>query len=142
MRRKLEERFPAGIPTVNTSKMMNTQVRYFTMKLALKMLQRCLADASFGKEGEIIQSVIRTLDLNLEQMKAFQNQSLLAGVLQCRDTIIELGEKLTEGDWEQLSVVMNLLSEVTAGNVLIVEKEEYQELEKQLDNEGFNVPQL
>jgi hypothetical protein len=112
------------------------------MKLALKMLQRCLADASFGKEGEMIQSVIRTLDTNLEQMKAFQNQSLLAGVLQCRDTIIELGEKLTEGDWEQLSVVMNLLSEVTAGNVLIVEKEEYQELEKQLDNEGFNVPQL
>jgi hypothetical protein len=142
MRRKLEERFPAVIPTANIFKMMNTQVRYFTMKLALKMLQRCLADASFGKEGEMIQSVIRTLDTNLEQMKAFQNQSLLAGVLQCRDTIIELGEKLTEGDWEQLSVVMNLLSEVTAGNVLIVEKEEFQELEKQLDNEGFNVPQL
>ena len=121
---------------------MTTEVRYFTMKLAINILHRCLADASFGKGGKEIRANLYAINKALQHMKAFQNKDVLKALIDSQQTIEQLADKLADGDWEHLCLVMNLLSEVTAGNVLVVEKEQYDELVEKHEEELVNVPQL
>jgi enolase len=121
---------------------MTTEVRFFAMKLALNILHKCLADASFGKGGEEIRKNLYAINRGLAHVKAFQDKKVLQALLHSQDTIMQLADKLAENDWEYFSLVMNLLGEVTAGNVLVVEKEQYDELLEQDQLDTNNVAQL
>jgi hypothetical protein len=121
---------------------MTHEVRYFMMKLSINMLHKCLQGASFGKVGEDISKNLRIIEKGLSHAKAFENKKLLVAVMDSQETISELAEKLADGDWEQLCLVINLIGEVTAGNVLVVEKEQYDGLVEKHEEELNNIPQI
>ena len=120
---------------------MRHEVRYFLMKLSMNMLHKCLQGASFGKGGEEIRRRMYNLNRGLLHVNSFQDKNVLKALFDCEDTIKQLADKLAEGDWEHLCLVINLIGEVTAGNVLVVEKEQYDGLVEKHD-ELYNVPQL
>ena len=122
--------------------MMTTEVRYFTMKLAINIIQKCLAGSSFGTVGTDISDKLYFLNRGLANVKAFQDKNVLKALMDCQNTIEKLAEKLADGDWEQLCLVINLIGEVTAGNVLVVEKEQYDGLVEKHEEQLVNVPQL
>jgi hypothetical protein len=121
---------------------MNIQVRYFCLQLSLLIQQRCLQGESFGTFGNEMAEHTRKISSRITGLKQFQNKQALSVLLDSRDMLITMAEKLASGDWTQLSTVINLLHEVTAGNVLIVEKEQYDQLNAQYENEVSNIPQM
>jgi hypothetical protein len=121
---------------------MTHEVRYFIMKLSMHMLHKCLQGASFGKGGEEIRRSLYNLNKGLLHLNAFQNPDVVKALLDSEHTIKELAEKLAEGEWEHLVLVINLISEVTAGNVLVVEKEQYDGLVEKHEEQLNNLPQL
>jgi len=121
---------------------MTNEVRYFLTKLSMNILHKCLQGASFGKGGEEIRKSLYNLNKGLLHVNSFQNKIVLKALFDCEQTIVELADKLAEGNWEHLCLVINLISEVTAGNVLVVEKEQYDGLVKKHEEELNNLPQL
>jgi hypothetical protein len=121
---------------------MTHEVRYFLTKLSMNMLHKCLQGASFGKGGEEIRRSLYNLNRGLLHVNAFQDKSVLKALIDSEQTIVELAEKLAEGEWEHLCLVINLISEVTAGNVLVVEKEQYDGLVQKHEEQLNNLPQL
>lgn len=121
---------------------MTHEVRYFLMKLSMNMLHKCLQGASFGKGGEDIRRSLYNLNRGLLHINAFQDKKVLQALFDCETTIKELADKLAEGDWEHLCLVINLIGEVTAGNVLVVEKEQYDGLVAKHEEQLDNMPQL
>jgi hypothetical protein len=112
------------------------------MKLAINILQKCLAGSSFGKVGDDLSGKLYFINRGLANVKAFQDKNVLKALMDCQDTIEKLAEKLADGDWEQLCLVINLIGEVTAGNVLVVEKEQYDGLVEKHEEELNNIPQI
>ena len=121
---------------------MTHEVRYFLMKLSMNMLHKCLQGASFGKGGEEIRRSLYSLNKGLIHLNVFQDKNVLKALLDSENTIKELADKLADGDWEQLCLVINLISEVTAGNVLVVEKQEYDDLVEKHEKEMLNQSQI
>lgn len=130
---------------------MENTVRYFLLRLGTALTQTALTGISTGKLGAEADAMCRRLNVGIPQLRAFQsNPVAMQAILQTEASIQRLAEKLAEGDWEKMSTMLNLLDQVTEGQVLVVEKERYDELETQLpaaeaqpETETFtNTPQL
>ena len=130
---------------------MENTVRYFLLRLGTALTQTALTGISTGKLGADADGMCRRLNVGIPQLRAFQsNPVAMQAILQTEASIQRLAEKLAEGDWEMMSTMLNLLDQVTEGQVLVVEKERYDELETQLpaaeaqpETEPFaNTPQL
>jgi hypothetical protein len=122
---------------------MNIQVRFFLMKLGTSLINQCLQGASFGKQSDEIRGQLRLLNNNIPAMRAFKENSIMTKtVMQTQHAIERMAEKLCEGDWDNLSIILNLMEQVTDGQVLVVEKEQYDQLEQKFESEITNIPQM
>ena len=76
-------------------------------------------------------------------MRAFKgNENMGKTVMQTQGAIERMAEKLCEGDWENLSIILNLMEQVTDGQVLVVEKEQYDQLNDKFESDLNNVAQM
>jgi hypothetical protein len=121
---------------------MNIQVRYFLLELTLLIQQRCLQGAATGFVGNNLSYMAERIHKELPQTRQFKDQKSLSVLLESRDMMVELAEKLASGEWEDLCTVINLLEQVKDGQVLIVEKEQYDQLEQKFEEEITNIPQM
>lgn len=122
---------------------MNIQVRYFLLKLGTSLVNHCLQGASFGKQSDEIRNQMRLLNNNIPAMRAFKgNENMSKTVMQTQGAIERMAEKLCEGDWENLSIILNLMEQVTDGQVLVVEKEQYDQLNDKFEKDLNNVAQM
>jgi hypothetical protein len=121
---------------------MNIQVRYFLLELSLLIQQRCLQGATFGITGNELAWLAKRIHKELPDTKNFKDEKSLSVLLESRDMMVELATKLADGDWDQLCTVINLLEQVKDGQVLIVEKEQYDELNEKFEKEITNIPQM
>jgi hypothetical protein len=121
---------------------MNIQVRYFLLELTLLIQQRCLQGATTGFVGNNLSYMAERIHKELPQTRQFKDQKSLSVLLESRDMIVELADKLADGDWEQLCTVINLLEQVKDGQVLIVEKKQYDALNEKFEEDLNNVAQI
>ena len=121
---------------------MNIQVRYFLLELTLLIQQRCLQGATSGRLPNNLNYLAAQIHNELPGTKQFKDQKSLSVLLESRDMIVELADKLASGEWEDLCTVINLLEQVKDGQVLIVEKEQYDQLEQKFKEEITNIPQM
>jgi hypothetical protein len=121
---------------------MNIQVRYFLLELTLLIQQRCLQGATSGSLPNNLNYLAERIHKELPGTKQFKDQKSLSVLLQSRDIMVELADKLASGEWEDLCTVINLLEQVKDGQVLIVEKEQYDQLEQKFEKEITNIPQM
>jgi hypothetical protein len=125
---------------------MQTDVRYFLLRLSTALMRRGLSGISAGDLGKKAEELCRYVNVGIPKLRAFQGSAeAQKAILQTTDSIEALAAKLSEGDWEKLSTMLNLLDQVTAGQVLVVEKQQYDQLERQYEAENeslSNIPQL
>jgi hypothetical protein len=126
---------------------MQSEVRFFLMKLSTSILNECLKGCNLGKHTDTIRQDIRLINQVLPEMRHFsQDPRIVSIVLQYTESFKKLGEKLVESDWENMSLLLNLIDQIKDGQVLVVEKEQFDQLERQLPAEeidSFNqTPQL
>jgi phage shock protein A len=113
------------------------------MKLGTSLINQCLQGASFGKQADEIRGQMRLLNNNIPAMRAFKENAIMTKtVMQTQEAIERMAQKLAESDWENLSIILNLMEQVTDGQVLVVEKEEYDQLEQKFEEEITNIPQM
>lgn len=113
---------------------MKYDVRMFMLRLGIALIDRALTGYSIGKLGAETEIICRRLKKEMPELKPFQDNPKLMGVLMdSRNTIEELAAKLSEGDWDHMSTAINLLDQLAQNQVLVVEKQEYDQLAKQLD---------
>lgn len=121
---------------------MNIQVRYFLLELTLLIQQRCLQGATFGITGNELAWLAKRIHKEIPETKQFKDEKSLSVLLESRDMIVELADKLASGEWADLCTVINLLEQVKDGQVLIVEKQQYDELNDKFEKEVNNIPQM
>jgi hypothetical protein len=121
---------------------MNIQVRYFLLELTLLIQQRCLQGANSGKLANSLNHLAERIHKELPGTRQFSDPKALAILLQSKEMIVELADKLADGDWDQLCTVINLLEQVKDGQVLIVEKEQYDALNEKFEEDLNNVAQI
>lgn len=121
---------------------MNIQVRYFLLELTLLIQQRCLQGANSGKLSNSLNHLAERIHKELPGTRQFSDPKALAILLQSKEMIVELADKLADGDWDQLCTVINLLEQVKDGQVLIVEKEQYDALNEKFEEDLNNVAQI
>ena len=121
---------------------MNIQVRYFLLELTLLIQQRCLQGAASGKLANSLNHLAERIHKELPGTRQFNDSKALAILLQSKEMMVELADKLADGDWDQLCTVINLLEQVKDGQVLIVEKEQYDALNEKFEEDLNNVAQM
>lgn len=121
---------------------MNIQVRYFLLELTLLIQQRCLQGANSGKLANSLNQLAERIHKELPGTRQFSDPKPLAILLQSREMMVELADKLADGEWDQLCTVINLLEQVKDGQVLIVEKEQYDALNDKFEGDLNNVAQM